>query len=52
MMEIKRFFEYQSVRGPISSGELLAFKHACSADEYDAYVAACRAENIRLGISK
>jgi len=47
MMDIKKFFERDSCRGPISSAELLAFKHSCTEDEYNGYVADAKAENAK-----
>lgn len=44
MAELKKFFERGSSR-PVTSAELIAFKRACTAEEYDAYVAAARREN-------
>jgi hypothetical protein len=38
MIWIKKFFEHNSTRGTISSAELIAFKRACTAEEWDAYV--------------
>ena len=38
MMSIKKFFEKDSVRGPISSAELIAFKHACTPEEWEMFV--------------
>jgi len=43
MIHIKRFFELNSVRGPVKSNELLEFKAACSKEEWDAYVAQAEA---------
>lgn len=51
MLHIKKFFEYQSVRGAISSSELLAFKKACTEEEWNAYVAQAEAACKQLGIS-
>ena len=45
MAELKRFFERDSVRGAISSSELIAFKRACTEEEYNAYVVAAQAAN-------
>jgi hypothetical protein len=44
MADLKRFFERDSVR-PCSSRELLEFKHACTPEEYDAYVAEAKKQN-------
>jgi len=40
MVHVKKFFEYQSCRGVITSAELLAFKRACTDEEWQYYVTA------------
>jgi hypothetical protein len=45
MMEIKKFFEHDSVRGAISSAEMIEFKHSCSEEEWNYFVAAAKVEN-------
>jgi hypothetical protein len=46
MSDLKRFFERDSVRGVISSSELLAFKHSCTPEEYEGYVTAAKEANV------
>lgn len=43
MAELKKFFERGS--RPVTSAELIAFKRACTEQEYEAYVAAAKREN-------
>jgi hypothetical protein len=48
MADLKHFFERGSCRGPIASSELIAFKRACTDEEYNAYVEAAKAENAKF----
>jgi len=43
MADIKRFFELNSVRGTITSAELIAFKRSCSEEEWESFVTAAKA---------
>ena len=46
MSDLKKFFESNGGR-PCTSAELVEFKRSCTPDEYDAYVAAAKAENVK-----
>lgn len=52
MADLKRFFERDSTRNPLTSSELIAFKRACADEaEYDAYVNAAKVENAKFAIA-
>jgi len=44
MADLKRFFESHGGR-TVSSAELIAFKRACTDDEYNEYVAEAKRQN-------
>jgi hypothetical protein len=43
MVYIKRFFELDSTRGSVKSAELLAFKAACTPEEWDGFILQAKA---------
>ncbi len=43
MVWVKKFFEHNSVRGAITSAELIAFKRACTEQEWEYYTSAAEA---------